>query len=206
MTGLRGNKKIAMDIDKLVEEKTKYLTKNRILRFSDEELKNLRTDEAQHFIRTMERNILMRLPEDEIAFFEWLKENDPLIWDDIWDGEEDIYNVSLDLLSQFVGNKNGFPICDLIEQPNYWFVVEHIKPKGMEQVDAIFEKLEKGQALVGMELFLIEITQAPIDIWHFSYKYDLSIKAVKAMIDEMVYNGWITHLKSREDLVKYVDI
>ena len=195
-----------MNVDKLVKEKTEYLSKNRILSFSNEELKTLRSDEAQHFIRAMQRNILMRLPDDEIAFFEWLKVNDPEIWDDIWEGEEDVYNVSLALLSQFVGNKNGFPICDLIDQPNYWFVVEHIKPKGMEQIEVIFEKIEKGEQLGSMEMFLAEITQAPIDIWHFSYKYGLSVKAVKVMIEEMVHKGWIVHLSDREDLVKYVEI
>ena len=195
-----------MNIEKLVKEKTEYLAKNRVLSFSDKELDNLRADEAQHFIRAMQRNILMKLPDNEIAFFEWLKENDPLIWQDIWEGEEDIYNVSLDLLSQFIRNKNGFPICDLIDQPNYWFVVEHIKPKGMEKMEAIFDKIESGEKLGSMELFLVEITQAPMDIWHFSYKYGISIKSVKAMIEEMEYKGWIIHLKNREDLVKYVEI
>ena len=195
-----------MNVDKLVKEKTEYLSKNRILSFSSDELETLRSDEAQHFIRAMQRNILMRLPDDEIAFFEWLKVNDPEIWDDIWEGEEDVYNVSLALLSQFVGNKNGFPICDLIDQPNYWFVVEHIKPKGMEQIEQIFEKIEKGEQLGSMEMFLAEITQAPMDIWHFSYKYGLSVKSVKVMIEEMVHKGWIIHLSDREDLVKYVEI
>ena len=195
-----------MNIDKFVKEKTKSLTKNRILSFTKDELEQLRMDETDYFVKAMERNILFKLPDNEIAFFDWLEKNDPLIWDDIWDGEENVYHVSLDLLPQFIDNKNGFPICDLIEQSNFWFIVEHIKPKGMEQLKTILEKFNKGQQLENTELFLLEISQAPMDIWHFSYKYELSIKTVKAMVEKMVYDGWIVHLPDREDLIKYIEI
>lgn len=195
-----------MDIDKFVKLKTKAVTKNRLLSFSKDELKELRLDEAEYFVKTIERNILMKLPDEEIAFFDWLKEKDPQIWDDIWDEEENEYYVSLDLLPQFIGSNNGFPICDLIDQSNYWFVIDHIKPKGMEQMKEILEKFNKGQQIGNMELFLSEISQASIDIWHFSYKFGFSLKYVKAMIEEMVYKGWIVHLSDREDLIKYIEI
>jgi hypothetical protein len=195
-----------MDIDKLVKDKMDALSDKRIVSFTKNELDELRTDEAEYFIKAMEKNILMEMPDDEIAFFEWLKKSDKKVWTDLWGEEVDVYYVSLELLSQFVGNSNGFPICDLVEQPNFWFVVEHIKPKGMKQMDGIFEKMESGKALERSELFLAEISQASMDIWHFAYKYEVAIDEVKAMIDEMVYNGWIVHLPEREDLVKYVEI
>jgi hypothetical protein len=195
-----------MDIDKFVKEKMNEVSDKRILSFTREELDGLRSDEAEYFVRAMEKNILMELPNDEIDFFEWLRKNDLQVWNDLWDEEVDVYHVSLELLSQFVGNKNGFPICDLLDLPNYWFVVEHIKPKGMEKMASVFEKMEAGETLDMAELFLAEISQASMDIWHFAYKYDLAIDEVKAMIDDMVYNGWIVHLPDREDLVKYLEL
>ena len=63
----------------------------------------------------------MKLPPSEISFFEWLKKNDNIVWNDLWNEDEDLYQVSIDLLPQFSDNRNGFPICDLQDGLNYYF-------------------------------------------------------------------------------------
>ncbi len=195
-----------MNIQNLLNEKEKQRRHIDYLTFSEDELQTIRADELQHIIDFFHGYTLMRLPQFEIDFFEWLKLNDRPVWDDLWGDDENTYLVSIDLLSQMVGNRPQFPICELIDEPNYWFTQRHIKPKGVEALQEIILKYQNGKALDPGELFMIEISQGPTDIWHFCHQYHIDLREMKKYIADLVYNGWLVHLTNRDDLVKYIDI
>ncbi|MHB2156283.1 hypothetical protein ACX8XN_18065 [Calditrichota bacterium GD2] len=196
-----------MDLKSIIKKKEIQKAKRQFIQFSEGELQNLRADEIERIIDHFRGNTLVKLPESEIAFFEWLKENDRAVWDDLWaEGEEEGYLVSVDFLREFIRETPSFPICDLVEQPNYWFSVRHIKPKGMEYLqNELMLKVEIDEPLTLEERFLLEISVASTDIWHFCHRYRIDIEEMKNAISEMVYKGWLVHLTSRDDLVKYLD-
>ncbi len=195
-----------MNFQKLIEDSRKQLDDQNFIEFSDEHLTALRFDQVQAIIDQFHGRALMKIPASEIDFFSWLKKNDRDVWNDIWQDEDDIYLVSIDLLSRFVEGGLGFPICDLIDQPNYWFNARLIKPKGMEELENIFTKLETGQKITLSEALLLEISTRPVDIWHFCYNHNLGVERVKQVVDDLVYQGFLVHLTDRDDLIKYIDI
>jgi hypothetical protein len=195
-----------MDMEKVISRKSEQLKNKNYIEFTDQELQSMRADEAEFFVERYHGFALMKMPKAEIEFFEWLKKNDVAVWNDIWEEEPDMYLVSTDLLPTFLKSSNGFPICDLIETDNYWFSERHIKPKGRQELEEISLKVENKEKLQITELFLIELLHAPIDIWHFCYRYKFPIQSMKVKIEDMVSNGWLVHLKDREDLVKYIEI
>lgn len=197
-----------MDLKALIENKDEQKKEKQYIQFSEHELEKLRLDEAEKIIKHFRGNTLIRLPESEIKFFEWLKEADRAVWNDLWeeDQEDESYLVSVDFLREFIRETPSFPICDLIDEPNYWFTFGHIKPEGMEYLqEEISLKMEMDEDLSLEELFLLEISVAATDIWHFCHRHQVPIKRMKKAIADMVYKGWIVHLTDREDLVKYID-
>jgi len=195
-----------MDMRKVISKKREQLKNNNYIEFTDDEIQSMRPDEAQFFVERYHGFALMKMPQAEIEFFEWLKKNDNSVWNDIWENEPDLYLVSTDLIPTFLKGSNGFPICDLIDEDNYWFSERHIKPKGRQELEAISLKAKNREKLLITELFLIELLQAPIDIWHFCYRYNLPVQSMKVKIEDMVSSGWLVHLTDREDLVKYIEI
>lgn len=195
-----------MDIKKFLKEKDEQRQKNGYLAFTVDELSAIKADEVEHVVEFFHGYTLMKLPQTEVDFFEWLKKNDKNIWNDLWDDDIDLYQVSVDFLRQLAGKNPQFPICDLLEEDNYWFCRRHIKPKGMEQLEEILLKIDGGLELSAAELFLFELTNGTTDIWHFSYQHDLDMQEMKQLVSDMVYKGWIVHLPKREDLVKYIEM
>ena len=135
-----------------------------------------------------------------------LKKNDKAVWDDLWQNEEDPYRISIDFLHHFLKHGNGFPICDLIDEDNYWFCVRHIKPKGMELMQDIGDKVKNDKPLSFAEAFLLEVFRGSTDLWHFCYRYNVPVKTGKSRIDDMNHDDLLVHLPERDDLVKYLDI
>lgn len=195
-----------MNIKKLLKEKDRQRQQDGYLQFSAQELAAIRTDEVNHVIDFFHGYSLMKLPQSEIDFFEWLKKYDTAVWNDLWGEDVDLYLVSTDFLRQLTGNSPQFPICDLVDQENYWFCKRHIKPKGMEQLEETLLKIDGGLELGLAELFLFEVSVANTDIWHFTYHHNLDLQEMKEVISDMVYEGWLVHLPDREDLVKYIEI
>lgn len=195
-----------MDFQLLIDDTKKQLAAQRFVEFSKDHLYALRLDQVQAIVDEFHGRALMKIPQTEIDFFTWLKENDPDIWDDLWQDEDDMYLVSIDLLSRFIDGGLGFPICDLVNQPNYWFNVRLIKPKGMEELENIIMKLEGGKKVTLSEAFLLEVSTRPVDIWHFCYHRNVSVDRLKQVVDDLVYDGFLVHLTDRDDLVKYIDI
>jgi hypothetical protein len=195
-----------MEFNKLVTHIEKQMDGQNYIEFDPEFLSSLRLDQVEAIIDKFHGRALMKMPQDEINFFTWLKENDRPVWNDLWQDEEDIYLVSIDLLSCFIEGGLGFPICDLIDQENYWFNMRHIKPKGMEELERIITKLEKGNKVTLAEAFLLEVSTRPVDIWHFCYKHNIPVNTLKKVVEDLVFNGFLVHLTDRDDLVKYIDL
>ena len=197
-----------MDLKALIKSKDEQKKKKQYIQFSERELEKLRPAEAEKIVEHFRGNTLIRLPESEIKFFEWLKEADEAVWNDLWqdDQEDESYLVSVDFLMDFIRETPSFPICDLIDEPNYWFTFKHIKPEGLEYLqEEIRLKVETDEDLSLEELFLLEISVSPTDIWHFSHRHQVPVERMKQAIADMVYKGWIVHLTDRDDLVKYLE-
>jgi len=190
----------------LLKEKENQFKTTGCLQFSQEELDQLNEKDAQSLENHFRGHTMMILPDSEIKFFEWLKEMDYAVWNDLWNEQENSYLVSIDFLHHFLQNQNGFPICDLIEQENFWFSVKHIKPRGRELFESIKEKLERDVKFTFEEALLYEIALGSIDIWHFCYRYKYPIQDAKQKVLQMHQDDLLVHLGNREDLVGYLDI
>jgi hypothetical protein len=193
-------------IKELIAQKEAQLQEQGYIEFSKKELSGIDQTGADQIKQYFRGYAMMMLPESELIFFEWLKKKDRAVWDDLWKDEENAYNVSIDFLHHFLEDGNGFPICDLISVENYWFSAKHIKPKGMEQFETINEKINKNLHFTFEEALLFEIMQNSIDIWHFCYRYNMSISVAKQKILKMKKDDLLVHLPLREDLVKYLDV
>lgn len=195
-----------MSLHKLIADKDKQFAQKGWINFSPAQMISLDSGQIQHTIDYFHGYTLMRLPEEEIAFFEWLKSADPEVWQDLWKSGGEPYLVSIDFLHHLAGKKGSFPICDLIDQANYWFSVKHIKPKGNEALAEIINQVELGNRLDSEQEFLLQLSTEDQDIWHFCYRYKFSIDKMKKSIENMEYKGWLVHLPDRADLVKYIEI
>jgi hypothetical protein len=193
-------------IRNILIEKEKQLQDKGYLVFTAAELTNMNMELANKIKDHFHGIALMQLPEQEIKFFEWLKSEDPDVWNDLWINAEDPNLVSIDLLPHFIAEANGFPICDLIDEPNYWFSPRHIKPKGKEKFSVIEKKLSENKNLTVDEALLVELSQASLDIWHFCYQYNYPVKKAKNIVRNMHKDDLLVHLTEREDLVKYIEI
>ena len=191
--------------DKLIELKKKQYEESGYIQFSDSEISNLTTKSIEEIEKAFKGYGLLKLPPKEIAFFEWLKENDENVWDDLWEIDDEPYNVSIEFLHHFINDENGFPICDLGNEDNYWFSVKHIKPKGKQNFESINMKLKNRQKLTIEELLLYEIVQSSIDIWHFCFRYKIDLNKAKGLVAELHKNDILVHLTDRDDLIKYIE-
>jgi hypothetical protein len=194
------------NIKNLIAAKEKQLDAEGYIQFSQADLKAMTKEDAIKIEEHFHGRAIMALPVEEIDFFKWLQENDPAVWDDLWKDVEKPYHISLDFLHHFILNGNGFPICDLINVDNYWFHSRHIKPKALEKMDEIQQKLEGKGSLSFEEGLLVEIARGSVDLWHFCYRYKLPLIVAKKKIEIMHRDDLLVHLKDREDLVKYLDV
>jgi hypothetical protein len=174
------------------------------LMISDAELATLTDDDARTLLDRHGSHVLMRLPPSEQAFFAWLRENDPEVWNDLWADDPDLM-VSLDFLIPLREGDRGFMICELEQTPNYFFTERHIKPEGIEVLESIFRRIREGAEISIAEGLLFEIVQRPIDLWRFCFKHQVSISAAKRAVRQLVEHGWLVHLPNRDDLLPYLD-
>ena len=174
-----------------------------VLSVSDEEILALSDDDVDSVILACDATTLMRLPPREQEFFEWLRERDPLVWNDLWADDPDML-VSIHFLKELRTADRGFVICELEHQPNFYFTERHLKPEGLEALSVIMAKIERGEDLAAGEVLLFEIIRAPIDIWHFCYKYSVPIESGKRAVESLVEHGFLVHLPLREDLIPYL--
>lgn len=188
------------DIDSQISDK--------ILNLSDEQIASMDLITAEAIKNKYHGKLMLKLPNGEVQFFEWLKENDPDVWKDLWEDTPDKeYIVSIDFLPYLIRHKTGFPICDLINNENCYFVPLHINSRESEMLsDTLKVRLNNKEPLTPAQLLLLEISLHPIDIWHFAYKYKLDLEKAKNAVRQLVDDETIVHFKDAEHLANFIEI
>lgn len=152
--------------------------------------------------------VLIKLPTYEIEFFEWLKESDNIIWLDLWENsKEEEYFVGCSFLPVLIENEErGFPICDLLNNDNYYFSMQHmVDEESKAMIESVTNRFRNGEKLTIEHLLVLEISLGPIDLWHFCYKYKQDIKRVKSAVENLVEDNVLVHLKKAEYLAPLID-
>lgn len=156
---------------------------------------------------TYSKSRLMMLPVHEIQFFEWLKENDRPVWEDLWVEEsgETTYAVSISFLPLLKDISRGFPICDLRTTDNYYFVPEHLVAEERPIIiDAIKERVYANKSITTEQLLSLEISYGGIDIWHFAYHHSIELERAKKAVVALVEDTQLLWLKNSDDLAEYI--
>ncbi len=161
---------------------------------------------AEEIVRLFSQDTLFYLPEKEIQFFEWLKVNDFEIWNDLWGNvEEEPYVVSISFLPLMLKKYGGFPICDLTSNDNYYFTNEMIIEKSAHLLlETLREKYLRQEPLTIAQALLLEISIAPVDIWHFAYYHKIPIEQAKSAVHELVEDKLLLHIKKTDELADFV--
>lgn len=192
-----------MDEIQLKEWCLQQMDTEEIIKVPEEIFASITHEQAEQVAITLSGKKMVYLPQKEIVFFEWLKEKDPAVWEDLWgDDLYPPYVVSASLLPYLIEeDSNGFPICDLEKNTNYFFSLKFMQD---EEAQVIIEAA-RNRLLAKMPLELshrlaLEVSLAPIDIWHFAYKYDIEIEDAKKAVDELVDDYALVHLKDAEHI------
>ena len=175
--------------------------------FIPEEIyKEIDSEIAMLIVEHFGGRMLIKLPQQEIDFFEWLKIEDAAVWDDLWsDTDAEPYVVSLSLLPVIIDKQIGFPICDLLNNDNYFFTQDHIE--GTEAnlyVESIRTMFMDKKKITLPQSLLLNISIMPTDIWHFAYNNRVNINKVKSAVQELVEEKLLIHLTSAEHLASFI--
>lgn len=185
-------------------ERTGFIT------FTDDQLRALQPDDIQALRSRYGSRTLMRLPQHEIEFFEWLRSADPAVWNDLWQADVEPYLVSLAFLSDFAGanaNIGQFLICDLVDVDNYFFSPNLLLEKeSTDFVEAVRERFTRRSSMTPGQLLTVEASVGPIDIWHFAYKYNIDLTLAKKAVATLVEDRVLLHVTNAEHLAQYFDV
>ncbi|MEN3027031.1 MAG: hypothetical protein ABDH31_04895 [Chlorobiota bacterium] len=198
-----------MSVEELIQWCREEARRRGWVEFPEDVLRSLTVEQARQVANVLQSTTLMRLPSWEIRFFEWLREVDPRVWHDLWGSpEEEPYVVGLSFLPFLIQHpRRGFPICDLRTVDNYYFTAAHITPvEGLSVLQAAQQLLLEGRPLTLAQEFLLEVSVAPIDIWHFAYYRRASPAEVKEAVMELVEAKALIHLRSAEEVAEYVKL
>lgn len=165
------------------------------------------TQEQGHLLNNyFGKKFFLKLPKREIVFFNWLKNNDIDIWNDLW--EDSIYEpyiISFSFLPILLDKNRGYPICDLMKNDNYFFTIDHlVDNERIELISSIIERYTNREPLTIAQMLLLEISIAPIDIWHFAYKHGYTIENSKKAVLELIEEKLLLHIKNTDELVDYI--
>lgn len=165
-----------------------------VVELLDAEIAELTREQAERLVARYGSTTIMRLPGKERAFFDWLKREDPAIWTDLWGDDDQDYTVSLSFLPELLPNRRGFMICDLLDNPNYYFTPDDITPEeGRGFSDAALEIVKANRPLTLDQAFVVEVWRAPIDQWRFSYNYDVPLSETKRIVQWLLEEGILIH-------------
>jgi len=142
-----------MNLQNLVNQKKAQLKARQYIEFTDDEITALNLNLIQDLISRLDGCCLMKLPAAEVAFFDWLRKEEPTVWEDLWGEEDDEYLVSINFLKQLLNKTSGFSICDLQQEDNFWFCGQHLKPKARDLIPQILDKIQNKQKLKLHEAF-----------------------------------------------------
>ena len=167
---------------------------------TEEEMMSLTREQAEELVALYGSSALMTLPSKEREFFAWLRTNDEPIWNDLWEGDEKPYQVSLSYLPDLLPNRRGFAICDLIEHQNFYFTVDNITAEdGSPFLDAALAIVKNEERISMEQAFVVEVWRAPIDQWRFAYMYGVPLEQVKKMVGWLIAEGILSAPAQRAD-------
>ena len=191
----------------LIDYCVNIYTTERVIDFPQEILNEITEEQATILAKEFGSRGFIKLPASEIAFFEWVKQAEPAVWADLWENEEEEpYVVGISFLPALLRHDGrGFPICDLVNCDNYYFSPNHMVD---EESKAIIESAQnrflKKEPLTIPHLLALEISTDPIDIWHFCYKHNVSLKHGKAAVAGLVDDHALVHLTNAEHIAPFV--
>ncbi len=195
-----------MNSEELYDWCIDYLKENQFIDFPEKIFNNITVENSKFLVQKLGKNTLMKLPSKEIKFFEWLKEKDLKIWEDLWDSEDEEYIVALNFLPYLLEPSRGFPICDLIHNDNYYFTSSMFIDKVSQIfIDSVQQMYKDKQTLTVEQTLALEISIAPIDIWRFCYRYNIDIERAKKAVQNLIEDGIIIHLKKSEQLADFIE-
>ena len=170
------------------------------VQITEEEIMNLTREQAEQVVALYGSSALITLPRREQEFFAWLQRNDEPVWNDLWEGEETPYQVSLGYLPDLLPNRRGFLICDLVGHPNFYFTRDNITTEdGSPFLDAALEIVKNEGKLSMDQAFVVEVWRAPIDQWRFAYIYRQPLAEVKTMVEWLIAEGILTQPQPEPD-------
>lgn len=186
------------------------LAQHGALMFSLQDLASMSETDADDISQEFGATSLFRLPEHEVDFYDWLRQRDPGVWADLWEGQEHApYLVSTAFLKDFVGarGKGAFMICDLQTHDNYYFTPDMLLEKeSTDFVNAVRERFLGGENLTVEQALTVEISAGPVDIWHFAYLRGVNLDRAKRAVASLVDDRIIVHVPSADHLSSYFDI
>jgi hypothetical protein len=172
---------------------------------SNDEIDQVTEDDMRELMEQHGDHLLLLLPPREQEFYSWLNNEDPEVWSDIWGDDAELL-VALSYLPDLQSSGPGFLICELVDNPNYFFTTKHITRKGLQEMPYIFEAAKSGKKLSVGEALLFDVMVNPIDIWHFCYKHNVPLQRGKDAAHDLYQLGILVHLTERDDLIKYIDL
>lgn len=195
-----------MDNREIINFCKNQLERNDYIVFPEDVFNGLSEENTKTIIKIFGKSEVMKLPEKEIDFFEWLKINDRDIWNDLWDAEEDPYVVSVNFLPLLMNKTRGFPICDLLNNDNYYFTSSHmVDQESKDMIESVQKMYMDKKKLTIEQTLVLEISIAPIDIWRFAYRYNIPIERAKNVVSNLVDEKILVHLKESEHIANFIE-
>jgi len=198
-----------MNITEVIKLFYASIKQNKYIDIPEDILLILEVEHIKAILKEFSGHQMIKLPRKEILFFEWLKENDIKIWNDLWNSvaPNEKYLVSINLLPLLLDQEGrGFPICDLLENDNYYFTEKQmVDEESKIIIETARELFRQNKQLTIAQLLALEISFAPIDIWHFSYKYKINLEEAKKAVEILVSDNALVHLKSAEHLAHFIE-
>ena len=198
-----------MTTEEVLHEAEASIAQHGHLRLSEQTLRALTADHVFTLRDRYGSRVLMRLPDQEVAFFNWMRQEDPASWTDLWGGEDEPYLVSLAHLEDLVGEAGtrGFMIRDLVGVDNYFFSPNLLIEKESDAfIGAVRERFSANQSLTPAQLLALEASLGPIDIWHFAYRHQMSLEMAKRAVAQLVDDRILLHVPRADHLVQYFDV
>lgn len=192
----------------ILEFFSKLVNEDGILHIPEDVFLKMDKEYGELLIKEFTATRMLRLPQYEIDFFNWLKDKDPLVWKDLWGDDDGSYTVSIEFLKLLLEKDGrGFPICDLQTVDNYYFIPQLLVERESDvMVEAAKVRFIEKKGLTPSQLLALEIHFGGIDVWHFAYKHNLDLDEAKAAVASLVEDQVLVHLTDAEHLAPILEL
>jgi len=187
---------------------SKLVNEDGILHIPEDVFLKMDKEYGELLIKEFTATRMLRLPQYEIDFFNWLKDKDPLVWKDLWGDDDGSYTVSIEFLKLLLEKDGrGFPICDLQTVDNYYFIPQLLVERESDvMVEAAKVRFIEKKGLTPSQLLALEIHFGGIDVWHFAYKHNIDLDEAKAAVASLVEDQILVHLTDAEHLAPILEL